>query len=151
GVKSGARDDLQIGTAGLHLQLAVTAVKVRVRAVISQRVAGADLLIDAVQPSRQVIAAFDELSASIARNSIQNVVFAVLPFVGHVIEDVPPADGPYPVFLIGQPGDAGQRRVRDRGGGEWSGGPETGGVYDIDCDVCSIGQINHALRLPVER
>src|SRR5262249_25490679 len=84
------------------------------------------------------------------RNSIQNVVFAVLPFVTHVVKDVLPAHGTYPVFLIGQSGDAGKRRVRDRRGGERGTGPESGGVYDIDRDIRSIGHVNHALRLPVE-
>src|SRR5262249_16628075 len=145
GIISGARDDLKIGTMRLHLQLAKAAVKVGVAAVIGQRVAGTDLLIYAVQTFRQVIDAFDELSASVAGNSIQNVVFTVLSFVAHVIEDVLSADCPYPVFLVGQPGNVGKRGVRDRRGGERRAGPESGRVYDIDSYVCSIGQIDHAL------
>ena len=47
--------------------------------------------------------------------------------------------------------DAGKRRGRYRRRGQRRSGPEAGGVYDIDCNVRLIGEVNHALRLPIER
>src|SRR5215813_4082451 len=66
GVISGARGHMHVWAADFHLQLAIAAVKVRAGAVKGERVAGAYLLIYAIQPFGQVVGALDELSAGIA-------------------------------------------------------------------------------------
>src|SRR5205085_8537763 len=143
---------MRIRPAHIDLHFTEVAVEVRIGAVIRQRIARANLLVYAIKPLADVVAAFEELAASIARYAIEDVVLAIKALVPDVVKQAFAArsGGGYTVMGIARCRHPGKRRSRPRPRRQRRARAQAGGVYDIDRDVRAVSDVDYTLHLPVE-
>src|SRR6266446_4029609 len=95
-----------------HFDLSKTSVEIRVRTPISKRITRADFVINTAQPRGYVIGILYKLAASIARNSVQQILLSIHSFVSRDVEDAFTSGGSYSSLLTSCCRDSRQSRGR---------------------------------------
>src|SRR5712671_8111776 len=100
GVIAGPGQHTRLRSANLDLHFTETAVKVLIGTAVSEGVTRTDLRVDSLETTGDIVGILQEASASVFRDSIQQVLLPVQPFVPTDVKNAFAGSGPSPVFHI---------------------------------------------------